>query len=240
MNARPPSYVLPWLREDPDSDDYRFDVNERYDPDATAWGAGGTGWAPESEILLADGSRKHVEVLCRGDMVWTPTGPASVEYVIEMGIQADRRVQNMCHVNKRLWITPCQPILFIGNIWGTPTEVTQCLLKHVTTVYNLVLKEHHIVDVNGVLTCTLGHGMTGPVIGHNFFGNKDRILDAIRQRPGFDVGRPVYDNLTPVYGPATSPPIPGFMPTLDRLVGWENKFYMSEYYRLTDVVKDTV
>jgi hypothetical protein len=53
----------------------------------------------------------------------------------------------------------------------------------------------HIIDINSVLSVTLGHGFTGPVIEHGFFGNKNAILADLSKQPGFDEGRPVYKNL---------------------------------------------
>jgi hypothetical protein len=54
------------------------------------------------------------------------------------------------------------------------------------------------VNVNGVLSCTLGHNFMGAVIQHDFFGNNERILAALSVQPGFDVGRPVFENLVAV------------------------------------------
>jgi hypothetical protein len=62
-------------------------------------------------------------------------------------------------------------------------------------VYNMVLDMGHIIRVNGILSVTLGHGFTGPVIEHGFFGNKAAIVDALSKQPGFAEGRPVFQNL---------------------------------------------
>ena len=55
----------------------------------------------------------------------------------------------------------------------TPTKELQ-----VSTVYNLVLPAGHIVDIDGVLACTLGHGIKGNrIIEHEFFGTQ-AVIDA--------------------------------------------------------------
>ena len=152
-------------------------------------------------ILLADGlTRQSVETLRAGNMVWTPDGSARVEHALVLGRQDTH--QDMC-TYMTLCITPYHPIL-VNGVWTTACKFAPSVLTHMPTVYNLILDQGHVVNANGVLTCTLGHGMTGPVIGHDFFGVKDRILDAIRVQPGFAEGRPVYANLVPTYDPLTN------------------------------------
>ena len=184
---------------------------------------GGGCWAPGTMILLEDGlTRRPVEDLRAGDTVWTPDGPARVEHALVLGRYAMH--QDMC-TYMTLCITPYHPIL-VNGVWTTAIQFVQPVLMHMPTVYNLVLDRGHVVNANSVLTCTLGHGMSGPVIGHDFFGSKDRILAAISAQPGFAVGRPVYANLVPMYDMTTSlitgwwddvtapPPAPVTTPTL--------------------------
>jgi hypothetical protein len=45
---------------------------------------------------------------------------------------------------------------------------------------------------------TLGHGFEESPLKHDFFGSKERILNALRKQPGFEEGRPVYKNLVAV------------------------------------------
>jgi Hint-domain/U-box domain/von Willebrand factor type A domain/VWA / Hh protein intein-like len=157
--------------------------------------AGGC-WAPGTMILLEDGmTRQPVETLRTGDMVWTPVGPARVEHVLVLG--RNNTHQQMCTYGT-LCITPYHPILVNGT-WTTACQFGPSVSMYMPTVYNLILDQGHVVNANSVLTCTLGHGMTGPVIGHDFFGNKTRILAAVSKQPGFAEGRPVYVNLVPIY-----------------------------------------
>jgi hypothetical protein len=62
----------------------------------------------------------------------------------------------------------------------------------------MVLSQGHVIDVNGILSCTLGHNFTGDVIQHDFFGNKERIIAALSVQPGFDIGRPVFADLVAI------------------------------------------
>lgn len=148
-------------------------------------------WAPGSLIRMADNTRKPIEDVLAGDKVWTLTGTANVMYALKLGTL--EKTQVMCQVGS-LWITPWHPVL-INNLWTLPESIARVLDRMVNSVYNLILDTGHIVDVENVLTVTLGHGFTGPVIGHPFFGSKTLIIYDLASQPGFNVGRPVYVNL---------------------------------------------
>jgi hypothetical protein len=97
-------------------------------------------------------------------------------------------------------ITPWHPVCKPQNqkntkSWMFPLHLTPPKELQVSTVYNLVLPAGHIVDVDGVLACTLGHGIKGEsVIEHEFFGTQ-AVIDALKTRPGWAEGRPTYTNL---------------------------------------------
>ena len=148
-------------------------------------------WAPGSLIKMADGSKKPVEDVRKGDKVWTIAGPSVVEYAIEMNIRQSN--QPMVQLGDLL-LTPWHPVLD-KMVWRVPADLAPIADYAVQTVYNLILNQGHIVDVGGVLTVTLGHGFKGSVIEHAYFGNKELILYDLASQPGFAEGRPVYKNL---------------------------------------------
>lgn len=148
-------------------------------------------WAPGSLIKMADGSRKPIENVRRGDLVWTIAGPASVEYAIEIGTKQD--TQPMVQLGDLL-LTPWHPVLD-KMVWVHPVDLGPIGEYKVPKVYNLVLNKGHIVDISDVLTVTLGHGFKANTIEHAFFGNKDLIIYDLASQPGFSEGRPVYKNL---------------------------------------------
>ena len=154
--------------------------------------AGGGCWAPGTEVALLDGSIKRIEDIRRGDVVWTPSGGARVEHAIVLGRHAPKQL--MVHFLNTLWITPWHPVLYEGD-WSQPASHNATQLIEMPLVYNMVLDMGHIIRVNGILSVTLGHGFTGPIIEHGFFGNKAAILDALSKQPGFGEGRPVFQNL---------------------------------------------
>ena len=156
--------------------------------------AGGGCWAPGSKVRMAYGyETKPIEDIRRGDMVWTPQGAAEVEYSLVLGRES--RTQLMCNYKNKLLITPWHPVLNENGAWVQPAATEPLQDTVMPVVYNLILTKGHIIDINSVLSVTLGHGFTGPVIEHGFFGNKNAILSDLSKQPGFDEGRPVYKNL---------------------------------------------
>lgn len=148
-------------------------------------------WAPGSQIKMADGSRKAIENVRRGDQVWTIAGRALVEYALEIGTKQSQ--QPMVHLGDLL-ITPWHPVLD-KMVWRYPADLGTVIYCEVSKVYNLILDRGHIVDISGVLTVTLGHGFRGKTIEHDFFGNKELIIYDLASQPGFSEGRPIYNDL---------------------------------------------
>ena len=153
-------------------------------PGAGCWGAG-------SPIKMADGSRMPVEDIRKGDVVWTISGAKRVLYALKMGTK--QAAQPMVRLGGCL-ITPWHPVLHKMK-WCYPADLGIIEDLPVQSVYNLILEGGHIVDIDGVLTVTLGHGFNSPVVKHDFFGNESSIIRAICYQPGFDEGRPVFKNL---------------------------------------------
>jgi len=149
-------------------------------------------WAPGSMVLMADGlSLKPIEDVRKGDVVWTTVGNAIVEYALELSTKDAG--QSMCKVG-HLWLTPWHPV-FVNNKWQLPNDLSPLVERLQPKVYNLILDQGHVINVSGVLSCTLGHNIKGPVIEHSFFGDKMKILRDIALVPGFLDGRPVFTNL---------------------------------------------
>jgi hypothetical protein len=69
---------------------------------------------------------------------------------------------------------------------------------HMPVVYNLMLSAGHVLDIDGTLTVSLGHGLTADGVTHGFFGSKARILNAIKGLKGFAERQVVFEQLTAV------------------------------------------
>ena len=77
-----------------------------------------------------------------------------------------------------LLITPWHPIK-VANEWVFPHDICENEQSMSCKVYNL-LTTGGVVVANGIKCCTLGHGYTGPVIFHEYFGNREKIIDDLR------------------------------------------------------------
>jgi hypothetical protein len=151
---------------------------------------------------MAEGSgaaRRPVEALRRGDRVWTASGDATVSFSLALGTK--NRSQGMCKY-EGLWITPWHPVVRDGA-WVFPSSFTAIQDRMMPVVHNLVLDGGHVIDVDGVLTATLGHGITGSIIGHDFFGCMAAVLETIARVPGHESGHVVFDDLRAKKDPGT-------------------------------------
>ena len=154
--------------------------------------AGGGCWAPGTIVRMADNSHKLIENISKGDLVWTPDGASLVEHLLVLGRASS--TQLMCHYKKQLWITPWHPVLN-DKTWLQPAQTDSYADTVMPIVYNMILEKGHIIDVNSILSVTLGHGFKGAVIEHSFFGDKVAVLRDLKDQPGFAEGRPVFKNL---------------------------------------------
>lgn len=161
------------------------------------------GSMPVRMAYTVDGqTTRAVRDLRRGDLVWTPSGPATVEYAIEFHTLAPS--QPMVQLEPQIAVTPWHPYKISHHpTWGFPADHVQYAARPLQTVYNLVLDRGHVIEAVGCSEAsyqfvTLGHGFQESPLKHDFFGSKERILDALRKQPGFEEGRPVYKNLVAV------------------------------------------
>ena len=150
----------------------------------------------DCRIRMKDGSLRKISELQAGEYVATPEGYYPVVAVVVCGSQLPS--QPMVQL-ENLSITPWHPIRIAGE-WKFPADLAPYTSRPVKTVYNLVLPAVHIVYVEGYQCCTLGHGYTGPVIEHPFFGT-DCVLQSLRKVQGWEEGRPTFVNLKAVRNP---------------------------------------
>jgi len=143
-------------------------------------------------VRLADGKYNYLKCLRPGDSVWTTTGPAEVIALVKIGHSKAKslvmsKVQNCV-------LTPYHPYLNEQSQWVTGMDTVGSEPVDITTVYNLVLTNGHIIDVGGIKACTLGHGFKGPVIEHPFFGT-EAVINDLKKCDGWASGYPSYKNL---------------------------------------------
>jgi hypothetical protein len=152
----------------------------------------------ECRIKMADGTLKAIKDVVAGEQVATPMGPQTLTAVVVCGSQLSS--QPMVQL-ENLSITPWHPILIAGQ-WVFPADIAPYTSRPIRTVYNFVLPAVHIVYVEGYQCCTLGHGLKGPVIEHDFFGT-EKVIECLKAAEGWSTGRPTFKNLMTVRDPAT-------------------------------------
>jgi Mg-chelatase subunit ChlD len=148
-------------------------------------------------VRMYDDSFTQIQYLKPGDRVWVPGGNAKVVALVTIG-HGDTRSLMMSKVGE-CFLTPYHPFIHIDEVgqvgWVVGADtVGQDVCRDLNVLYNLVLDSGHIINIGGIMACTLAHGLTGPIIGHPFFGT-DLVLECLKKCPGWAFGLPKYDNL---------------------------------------------
>ena len=71
--------------------------------------------------------------------------------------------------------------------WQFPAQIGDVRIFDTPAVYDFVLAQGHVVSVGGRPCVTFGHGLTGPVVAHDYFGT-DRVVDDLEGMAGWDDG----------------------------------------------------
>jgi Mg-chelatase subunit ChlD len=180
---------------------------------ATVHSSAGPCFLPASRVKMADGTEKRCDEIQPGDI--DAAGYRICCVVKTLVSHADVvRLGNCADGGFTLW----HPV-FVNNAWHHPADVGTVERVATDAIYNFVLDwpEHDmtprnderpgVLIINGLLTCTLGHGMTGPVIGHPYFGRREagqrNILDDLRADPGWATGYITWRNVQVTTDPVT-------------------------------------
>jgi len=157
-------------------------------------------FAGHCRVQMAYGTTMAIKDISPGQLVWTPTGDAKVLALVTCGSLA--RAQPMVQLGE-LSITPWHPIKNDETgAWIFPAEVVPFQDRLLSTVYNLVLSNGHIVNVEGYECITLGHGFEDPIAKHPYFGT-DAVIKDLMKQPGWFEGRPVFKNLVATHDEKT-------------------------------------
>lgn len=154
----------------------RVDMNKYYN-------VGGGCFHGDGQVLMMDGTTKLVRELKVNDVV---SGGAAVRCVVKHECTDNK--MRLCVYNG-LVITGYHPIR-VDGAWTFPIDVDQGHLNEYDCdfVFNFVLDSGHILTVNGVEACTLGHGFkSSAVIEHAYFGTT-KITDDLSKLNGWTEG----------------------------------------------------
>eukprot|EP00746_Dinoflagellata_sp_MGD_P138916 gnl/MRDRNA2_/MRDRNA2_72470_c0_seq1.p1 gnl/MRDRNA2_/MRDRNA2_72470_c0~~gnl/MRDRNA2_/MRDRNA2_72470_c0_seq1.p1 ORF type:complete len:1023 (-),score=174.32 gnl/MRDRNA2_/MRDRNA2_72470_c0_seq1:198-3188(-) len=152
-------------------------------------GSGGGCFGESSSVMLQTSNGQLVRTLVSevkpGDRVCVSDGIACVRCVVRISRSPQK---GMVIFPGGLTITPGHPVRINGE-WMRPRDVPTTL---VTTnscgcVYNFVLDHCHTLLVDGIECVTWGHGISGDVVGHPYFGSS-RIISDLARLPGWEQG----------------------------------------------------
>lgn len=145
-------------------------------------------FSADSTVTLADGTTAEIRTLRKDVELWTPKGPRKVVGILETAVIEEA----MCKIGNLL-ITPWHPVSLDGK-WSFPGQVVHTATQYSGNIYSLLLErdgnsEAHAVEVSGKLAVTLGHGITrgagddSDVRAHDFFGDYEKVLEALQALP---------------------------------------------------------
>jgi len=153
-------------------------------------------------VRMADGSERDVSQIYAGDVV---EGGHIVRCRLKTIINGTPTIR--LGSGGRAGFTIYHPVM-IGDRWEHPCNLGPTVLSNAKALYNFVLQSGHILRINGVRTCTMGHDFTGdPVIEHAYFGKRvagvPNILDDLAASPGFAQGDITWANVRAEHHPVT-------------------------------------
>lgn len=174
--------------------------------------AGGPCFLGASRVKMADGTQKRCDEIQPGDV---DAAGYRIRCVVKTLVPyADVVKLGSGEGGFTLW----HPV-FVDGRWQFPADVGNVERVQTDAIYNFVLEHTDIVRgvleedrpgvliINGIMTCTMGHGFTGPVIGHPYFGKREadkrNIIDDLREAPGWDRGYIVWRNVRILHDSAT-------------------------------------
>lgn len=138
-------------------------------------------------VLMADGSLTPVAVLKRGALVQSPDGtPARVECVIKTYCEGG--ATSLVTFPAGLRLTAYHPVRLEDGIWQFPLALRPTAKEPCDAVYSFVLDRGHVLRINGIECCTLGHGFSdNAVIAHPYLGTQ-RVVEDLKTMPGWAIG----------------------------------------------------
>jgi len=143
---------------------------------------GGGCFGGNSIVHIKGNKFKLVSEIEKGDIL---SNGAKVICVINTIVTSGQK--QMVDING-LSITKWHPII-IDNEWIFPVERTHAYLEEIDMVYNFVLDSKHIITINDIKCCTLGHNITDNcVISHPYYGT-DKIINDLSMMDGWKEGK---------------------------------------------------
>jgi Mg-chelatase subunit ChlD len=143
-------------------------------------GYSGSCFSGECPVEMRDGTSRLVKDIKKGDEV---KGGATVVCVVRTDTE---KTVDMTRVGD-LIVTAWHPMRGDDGQWVFPCEVEGAKTASCDAVYNFVLDRLHEVTVAGKKLVTLGHGLTGAVVAHPYFGTR-AVIEDLQNAIGWEMG----------------------------------------------------
>ena len=130
-------------------------------------------------VEMNKGNKKKVKDLRKGDIL---LNGAEVLCVVENKIN---KVENVVCIND-VCFSLYHPIEIKGK-WVFPCQYFKVEKKFIDSWFNLVLKNKHEIELNGIKAITLGHNRTEGILKHPYFGTK-KVIEALMKYDTYKKG----------------------------------------------------
>ena len=137
-------------------------------------------------VEMNKGNKKKVKDLRKGDIL---LNGAEVLCVVENKIN---KVENVVCIND-VCFSLYHPIEIKGK-WVFPCQCFKVEKKFIDSWFNLVLKNKHEIELNGIKAITLGHNRTEGILKHPYFGTK-KVIEALMKYDTYKKGYVYTSNL---------------------------------------------
>lgn len=147
-----------------------------------------------SLVLMADGTKKRCDQIQPGDI-------AAPNYPIRCVIRTEVAHADVVQLGSQdpvgdpletggftLW----HPV-YVNSAWRHPADLGRIRRVAADAIYNFVLDDGHVLIINDITTCTMGHDfVANAVIDHPYFGKRRagqrNIRDDLEADPGWATG----------------------------------------------------
>ena len=151
--------------------------------------AGGGCCIGSSGVLMADKTILQIKDLKKGDLVLT-CDPNNVDETVISTVEClvftnsydgKELLSTVSNKATSISLTPYHPIVDTKNYqWMFPISLNSPQIRNCEGVYTVVVQNRFPIIVQGFTYATLGHGITGEVIGHPFFGT-ERVINDLKK-----------------------------------------------------------
>ena len=151
--------------------------------------AGGGCCIGSSGVLMADKTILQIKDLKKGDLVLT-CNPNNVDETVISTVEClvftnsydgEELLSTVSNKATSISLTPYHPIVDTKNYqWMFPISLNSPQIRNCEGVYTVVVQNRFPIIVQGFTYATLGHGITGEVIGHPFFGT-ERVINDLKK-----------------------------------------------------------